>query len=133
MRGWSRRFGGGDGEGVVAEAGDEVEFAAHRTGTGWGVGGRPPTTRPPRRGWGRRVARPEPDPHTGPVGEWMFARRLAGHSLARIPRAVNDAGIPCPSATDPKRNPPRSGQAWTLGTVAAILASPPLHQPPSVE
>src|SRR5215470_2837743 len=28
VRSWSRRFGGGDGEGVVAEAGDEVEFAA---------------------------------------------------------------------------------------------------------
>ena len=28
VQSWSRRFGGGDGEGVVAEAGDEVEFAA---------------------------------------------------------------------------------------------------------
>jgi site-specific DNA recombinase len=32
--------------------------------------------------------------------------------------------IPCPSASDPKRNPHRSGKAWTLGTVAAILANP---------
>jgi hypothetical protein len=54
----------------------------------------------------------------------MFAQRLAGHSLARITRALNDVGIPCPSATDPKRNPHRSGHAWTLGTVAAILANP---------
>ncbi len=54
----------------------------------------------------------------------MFARRLAGHSIARITRALNDPGILCPSAADPKRNPHRSGTAWTLGTVAAILANP---------
>jgi len=54
----------------------------------------------------------------------MFAQRLAGHSTARITRALNDAGIPCPSAADPKRNPHRAGTAWTLRTVAAILANP---------
>jgi len=74
--------------------------------------------------WGRRAHRLEPDPHTAPVVRWMFAQRRAGHSLARITRALNDAGIPCPSAADPARNPHRSGQAWTLGTVAAILANP---------
>jgi site-specific DNA recombinase len=54
----------------------------------------------------------------------MFAQRLAGHSVARITRALNDAGIPCPSAADPGRNPHRTGKAWTLRTVAAILANP---------
>jgi len=54
----------------------------------------------------------------------MFAQRLAGHSAARITRALNDAGIPCPSAADPGRNPHRTGKAWTLRTVAAILANP---------
>jgi hypothetical protein len=54
----------------------------------------------------------------------MFAQRLAGHSAARITRALNDAGIPCPSAADPARNSHRTGAAWTLRTVAAILANP---------
>jgi hypothetical protein len=54
----------------------------------------------------------------------MFAQRLAGHSAARITRALNDAGVPCPSAADPARNPHRTGAAWTLRTVAAILANP---------
>jgi hypothetical protein len=54
----------------------------------------------------------------------MFAQRLAGHSAARITRALNDAGIPCPSAADPQRNPHRTGATWTLRTVAAILANP---------
>ena len=74
--------------------------------------------------WGRRAHRLEPDPETAPVVRWMFAQRLAGHSVARITRALNDAGIPCPSAADPRRNPHRSGTAWTLSTVAAILANP---------
>jgi recombinase len=74
--------------------------------------------------WGRRAHRLEPDPATAPVGRWMFAQRLAGHSAARITRALNDAGVPCPSAADPGRNPHRTGAAWTLRTVAAILANP---------
>src|ERR1700733_11689882 len=43
--------------------------------------------------WGRRAHRLEPDPATAPVVRWMFAQRLAGHSVARITRALNDAGI----------------------------------------
>ena len=74
--------------------------------------------------WGRRAHRLEPDPATAPVVKWMFVQRLAGHSVARITRALNDAGIPCPSAADPKRNPHRTGAGWTLRTVAAILANP---------
>jgi site-specific DNA recombinase len=74
--------------------------------------------------WGRRAHRLEPDPATAPVVMWMFAQRLAGHSQARITRALNDTAIPCPSAADPQRNPHRSGQSWTLNTVAAILANP---------
>jgi site-specific DNA recombinase len=74
--------------------------------------------------WGRRAHRLEPDPVTAPVVRWMFAQRLAGYSAARITRALNDAGIPCPSAADPGRNPHRTGAAWTLRTVAAILANP---------
>jgi site-specific DNA recombinase len=59
---------------------------------------------------GRRAYRLEPDPHTALVVRWMFAQRLAGHSLARITRALNDPGIPCPSAADPKRNPRYTGR-----------------------
>jgi site-specific DNA recombinase len=74
--------------------------------------------------WGRRAHRLEPDPDTEHVVRWMFAQRLAGHSTARIARALNDAGIPCPSAADPARNPHRSGAAWTVRSVASILSNP---------
>jgi site-specific DNA recombinase len=76
-----------------------------------------------RPGGGGRTA-DEPDPETAPVVAWMFAQRLAGHSVARITRALNDAAIRCPSAADPDRNPHRSGAAWTLRTVDSILANP---------
>src|SRR5216683_2832452 len=74
--------------------------------------------------WGRRAHRLEPDPGTAHVVSWIFAQRLAGHSVARITRALNDAGIPCPSAADPDRNPHRTAAAWTLGTVTSILGNP---------
>ena len=74
--------------------------------------------------WGRRAHRLEPDPLTAPQAAWIFAQRLAGHSMARIARALNDAAVPCPSAADPQRNPHRSGSAWTLHTVRAILGNP---------
>jgi hypothetical protein len=74
--------------------------------------------------WGRRARRLEPDPETAHIVRWIFARRLAGHSAARIARALNEAGVPCPSAADPARNPHRAGAGWTLGTIATILSNP---------
>jgi hypothetical protein len=44
--------------------------------------------------------------------------------VARIARALNEAGVPCPSASDPVRNPHRTGTGWSLGTVATILSNP---------
>jgi hypothetical protein len=54
-----------------------------------------------------------------PQVAWIFAQRLAGHSRARIARALNDAAVPCPSAADPGRNPHRSGTAWSRKQGAA--------------
>jgi hypothetical protein len=71
--------------------------------------------------WGRRAHRLDPDPATAPAVRWIFAQRLAGHSVARIARALNEAGVPCPSAADPGRNTHRTGAGWTLGTVTTIL------------
>ena len=74
--------------------------------------------------WGRRAHRLEAGPDTAPVVRWIFAQRLAGHSVARIARALNEAGVPCPSAADPARNPHRTAAGWTLGTVTTILSNP---------
>jgi site-specific DNA recombinase len=97
------------------------------------LGGRPPRYRLADAGphpnkahaaWRRRARRLEPDPETAHIVRWIFARRLAGHSAARIARALNEAGVPCPSASDPARNPHRTGAGWTLGTIVTILANP---------
>jgi site-specific DNA recombinase len=107
---------------------------AEQTRQGRYLGGRPPygyrladAGPHPNRAhaaWGRRAHRLEPDPQAAHVVTWMFAQRLAGHSVARIARALNDAEVPCPSAADPARNPHRPGTAWTLGAVTSILGNP---------
>ncbi|WP_406045909.1 recombinase family protein [Micromonospora sp. NBC_00898] len=74
--------------------------------------------------WGRRLHRLEPDLATAPHVKWIFVQRLAGRSVASIARMLNEKGVPCPSRVDRERNPHRSGEAWTLRTVAAILANP---------
>jgi hypothetical protein len=74
--------------------------------------------------WGRRAHKLEPDPATAHVLWWIFAQRLIGHSVARIARALNEAGVPCPSAADPARNTHRTAAGWTLGTVTTILSNP---------
>jgi hypothetical protein len=109
---------------MAAQTRDRGRYLGGRPPYGYRLADAGPHPNKAHAAWGRRVHRLEPDPHTAPIVRWMFTQRLAGHSLARITRALNDAGIPCPSAADPKRNPHRSGQAWTLGTVAAMLANP---------
>jgi transposase InsO family protein len=76
--------------------------------------------------WGRRLHRLDPDTDTDTAAHvrWIFAQRLTGASTASIARTLNDRGIPSPAAHDPGRNRHRSGTAWTVRTVAAILANP---------
>jgi hypothetical protein len=74
--------------------------------------------------WGRRLLRLDPDLETAPHVQWIFAQRLVGNSTAGIARTLNALGIPSPSAHDPDRNSHRHRAAWTLRTVAAILANP---------
>ena len=83
--------------------------------------------------WGRRAHRLEPDPETAPVVRWIFAQRLAGHSAARITRALNDAGVPCPSAADPGRNPHRTGSGVDAADRRGDPGQPAVHRPAGVE
>jgi site-specific DNA recombinase len=74
--------------------------------------------------WGRRLHRLDPDPETARHVQWIFSQRLAGDSAAGIARTLNALGVVPPSAHDKARNSHRTGAAWTLRTVAAILANP---------
>jgi site-specific DNA recombinase len=83
--------------------------------------------------WGRRAHRLEPDPGTAHVVAWMFAQRLAGHSVARIARAMNDAGIPCPSAAGPGTEPAPHRVGVDPGHGGDHPGQPAVHRPPGVE
>jgi len=109
---------------IAAQTREQGRYLGGRPPYGYRLADAGPHPNRAHAAWGRRAHRLEPDPVTAPVVRWMFAQRLAGHSVARITRALNDAGIPCPSAADPARNPHRTGAGWTLRTVAAILANP---------
>ncbi|MEU4744757.1 recombinase family protein [Actinosynnema sp. NPDC023658] len=74
--------------------------------------------------WGRRARKLAPDPRTAGHVRWMFARRLAGVSVAGIARELNERGVPCPSAADRERNRHRAGEGWSVQSVQTILENP---------
>ena len=109
---------------MAAQVREQGRYLGGRPPYGYRLGDAGPHPNKAHAAWGRRARRLEPDPETAHIVRWIFARRLAGHSVARIARALNDAGVPCPSAADPGRNPHRTGAGWTLGTVTTILRNP---------
>ena len=109
---------------MAVQTREQGRYLGGRPPYGYRLGDAGPHPNKMHASWGRRAHRLEPDPGTAHVVQWIFAQRLAGHSVARITRALNDAGILCPSGADPGRNPHRTGAKWTLGTVTAILQNP---------
>jgi site-specific DNA recombinase len=109
---------------MAVQTREQGRYLGGRPPYGYQLGDAGPHPNKVHASWGRRAHRLEPDPATAHVVRWIFAQRLAGHSVARITRALNDAGIRCPSAADPDRNPHRTGAAWRLRTVATILSNP---------
>ena len=109
---------------MAVQTREQGRYLGGRPPYGYRLGDAGPHPNKAHAAWGRRAHQLEPDPETAHVVRWIFAQRLAGHSVARIARALNEAGIPCPSAADPGRNPHRPGAGWTLGTVTTILGNP---------
>jgi Recombinase len=98
-------------------------MAAQTREQGRYLGGRPP--------YGYRLADAGPHPNKahaawggGRTGCSLTRRRHRRCRGSSRSGALNDAAISCPSAADPGRNPHRSGTAWTLHTVRAILGNP---------
>jgi site-specific DNA recombinase len=109
---------------MAVQVREQGRYLGGRPPYGYRLGDAGPHPNKAHAAWGRRARRLEPDPETAHFVRWIFAQRLAGHSVARIARALNEAGVPCPSASDPGRNPHRTGAGWTLGTVTTILRNP---------
>ena len=89
---------------MVAQTREQGRYLGGRPPYGYRLADVGPHPNRAHAAWGRRARRLEPDPETSPQVAWIFAQRPAGHSMARIARALNDAAIPCPSAADPERN-----------------------------
>jgi site-specific DNA recombinase len=92
---------------MAAQTREQGRYLGGRPPYGYRLGDAGPHPNKAHAAWGRRAHRLEPDQETAHIARWIFAQRLAGHSVARIARALNEAGIPCPSAADPGRNPHR--------------------------
>jgi hypothetical protein len=101
---------------MAVQVREQGRYLGGRPPYGYRLGDAGPHPNKAHAAWGRRAHRLEPGPGTAHIVRWIFARRLAGHSVARIARALNEAGVPCPSAADPARNPHRTGTGWSLGT-----------------
>ena len=95
---------------MAVQAREQGRYLGGRPPYGYRLGDAGPHPNKAHAAWGRRAHRLEPDPETAHVVRWIFAQRLAGHSVARIARALNEAGVPCPSAADPGRNPTAPGR-----------------------
>jgi site-specific DNA recombinase len=111
---------------MAAQTREQGRYLGDRPPYGYRLADAGPHPNKAHAAWGRRAHRLEPDPATAPVVRWMFAQRLAGHSAARITRALNDAGIPCPSATDPANTAlgHKQIQRWNLPEGWVISKSP---------
>jgi hypothetical protein len=83
--------------------------------------------------WGRRAHRLEPDPATAPVVAWMFTQRLAGHSAARITRALNDAGDLLSVGRRPEAEPAPDRCRVDAADGGGDPGEPPVHGPAGVE
>jgi len=89
---------------MAAQTREQGRYLGGRPPYGYRLGDAGPHPNKAHAAWGRRAHRLEPDPETAHVVRWIFTQRLAGHSVARIARALNETQVPCPSAADPDRN-----------------------------
>src|SRR5260370_26120638 len=74
---------------MAAQTRDQGRYLGGRPPYEYRLGDAGPHPNKAHAAWGRRAHRLEPDPETAHVGRWIFAQRLAGHSVARIARAMN--------------------------------------------
>ena len=95
---------------TAAQTREQGRYLGGRPPYGYRLGDAGPHPNQAHAAWGRRAHRLEPDPVTAPVVQWMFRQRLAGHSAARITRALNDAG--CRARRRRTRDEIRTGRGW---------------------
>jgi site-specific DNA recombinase len=83
--------------------------------------------------WGRRAHRLEPDPGTAPVVSWIFAQRLAGHSVGADHRGAERGGHPVPVGGRPGPQPAPRGRGVDAGHGDHHSFQFAVHRPSGVE
>ena len=100
---------------MAVQTREQGRYLGGRPPYGYRLGDAGPHPNKAHAAWGRRAHRLEPDPETAHVVPWIFAQRLAGHSVARIARALNDAGHPVPVRSRPRPEPAPHGRGMDAG------------------
>ena len=118
---------------MAVQAREQGRYLGGRPPYGYRLGDAGPHPNKAHAAWGRRAHRLEPDPETAHVVRWIFAQRLAGHSVARIARALNEAGDPVPVGGRPGTEPAPPGHRVDAGHGHHDPGQPALHRPPGVE
>ena len=118
---------------MAVQAREQGRYLGGRPPYGYRLGDAGPHPNKAHAAWGRRAHRLEPDPETAHIVRWIFARRLAGHSVARIARALNDAGVPVPVGGRPGPQPAPHGRGMDAGHGHHDLVQPAVYGPSGVE
>ena len=100
---------------MAVQVREQGRYLGGRPPYGYRLGDAGPHPNKAHAAWGRRARRLEPDPETAHIVRWIFARRLAGHSVARIARALNEAGRPVPVGGRPGPEPAPHGRGMDAG------------------
>ncbi len=91
---------------------------------GYKIGDRGPHPNPSKAASGVRLHQLDIDPETAPTVQRIFALYLGGAGYKQIASMLTNEGVPCPSASDRARNSHRSGHAWSMSAVRAIITNP---------
>ena len=118
---------------MAVQTREQGRYLGGRPPYGYRLGDAGPHPNKAHAAWGRRAHRLEPDPETAHVVRWIFAQRLAGHSVARIARALNEAGRPVPVGGRPGPEPAPDRRGWTLRHGGHDPGQPAVHRPAGVE
>ncbi|MPZ28024.1 MAG: recombinase family protein [Micromonosporaceae bacterium] len=109
---------------MTSQAKLEGRFLGGRPPYGYRLVDLGPHPNPAKAADGRHLRGLAPDENTAPVVARIFAEFCAGWGIYLIAEGLTRDGVPCPSAYDRKRNPHRTGIAWSKSAVRVILTNP---------
>ena len=109
---------------MATQAATEGRFLGGRPPYGYRLEDAGPHPHPAKAAQGIPLHRLEPDPLTAPIVVRIFEDYAAGKGLYAIAEELTREEIPSPSAYDRRRNPHRTGQAWSKSAIRAILLNP---------